>query len=62
LRESGWFVWWFFMDIDSMPLGIDFVGHVTEQIGRCNAVIVMIGKQWRSIKGKKREPELSLVR
>ena len=28
-----------FMDIDSVPLGIDFVEHVAEQIGKCSAVI-----------------------
>jgi hypothetical protein len=47
-----------FMDIDSVPLGIDFVDHVTEQIGRCSAVIVMIGKQWRTIKDEKRRRRL----
>ena len=47
-----------FMDIDSVPLGIDFVEHVTEQIGKCNAVIVMIGKQWHAIKDKKRRRRL----
>jgi len=40
-----------FMDIDSGPLGIDFVDHVAEQISRCSAVIVMIGRppkrHWR---------------
>lgn len=47
-----------FMDIDSVPLGIDFVEHVTEQIGKCSAVIVMIGKQWHKIKDKKRRRRL----
>jgi len=47
-----------FMDIDSVPLGIDFVDHVTEQIAKCSAVIVMIGKQWLTIKDKKRRRRL----
>src|SRR5262249_30215261 len=34
------------MDIDSIPLGVDFVDHVAEQITACSAVIVMIGRQW----------------
>ena len=46
------------MDIDSVPLGIDFVEHVTEQIGKCSAVIVMIVKQWHTIKDKKRRRRL----
>jgi len=49
------------MDIDSVPLGIDFVDHVTEQIGRCSAVIVMIGKQWRTIKDEKRRRRLEVA-
>ena len=48
-----------FMDIDSVPLGIDFVEHVTEQIGKCSAVIVLIGKQWQTIKDKKRRRRLN---
>lgn len=47
-----------FMDIDSVPLGIDFVDHVTEQISRCSAVIVMIGRQWLTVKDKKRRRRL----
>ena len=47
-----------FIDIDSVPLGIDFVEHVTEQIGKCSAVIVMIGRQWHTIKDKKRRRRL----
>lgn len=43
-----------FMDIDSTPLGIDFVDHVVEEIAKCNAVIVLIGKQWLKAKDKKR--------
>jgi len=47
-----------FMDIDSVPLGIDFVDHVTEQISRCSAVIVMIGRQWLKLKDKRRRRRL----
>ncbi len=34
------------MDIDSVPLGTDFVEHVTSEIASCNAVIVVIGRRW----------------
>jgi len=47
-----------FMDIDSVPLGIDFVDHVSEQISKCRAVIVMIGKQWIKVKDKRRRRRL----
>ena len=47
------------MDIDSVPLGIDFVEHVSEQISRCAVVIVMIGKQWlKDDKDKRRRRRL----
>jgi hypothetical protein len=46
------------MDIDSVPLGIDFVNHVAEQISRCSAVIVMIGRQWLKLKDKRRRRRL----
>lgn len=47
-----------FMDVDSVPLGIDFVEHVSEQISRCSAVIVMIGKRWLTIKDRRRRRRL----
>ena len=47
-----------FMDIDSVPLGVDFVEHVSRQIAGCAAVIVMIGKQWLKIKDKSRRRRL----
>ena len=43
-----------FMDIDSTPLGIDFVDHVFDQIARWAAVVVLIGRQWLKIKDKNR--------
>lgn len=47
-----------FMDIDSVPLGIDFVEHVREQISGCAAVIVMIGRRWLTLKDKRRRRRL----
>jgi hypothetical protein len=46
-----------FIDIDSVPLGIDFVEHVQTQLTSCRAVVVMIGKSWLDIRdqrGKRR--------
>jgi hypothetical protein len=47
-----------FMDIDSVPLGIDFVDHVTDQIARCSTVIVMIGRQWLKIQDDRQRRRL----
>jgi hypothetical protein len=47
-----------FIDIASAPLGIDYVDHVAQRIATCNALIVMIGKRWLTIKDKKRQRRL----
>jgi hypothetical protein len=49
-----------FMDIDSVPLGVDFVDHVSEQISRCCAVIVMIGRRWLSMEDRRGRRRLDL--
>jgi hypothetical protein len=38
-----------FMDIDSVPLGVNFVTHTREQIQGCGVVLVMIGRSWNTI-------------
>jgi hypothetical protein len=37
-----------FMDIDSMPAGVDFHHHLQEILADCGALLVVIGKSWRS--------------
>ncbi len=37
-----------FMDIDSMPAGVDFHDHLQELLADCGALLVVIGKGWRS--------------
>jgi hypothetical protein len=43
-----------FTDIDSVPLGIDYVEHITAQFVHCRVAIVMIGKHWLKLKDKRR--------
>jgi hypothetical protein len=50
-----------FMDIDSVPLGIDFVDHVAKQISKCSAVIVMMGRQWLTITDRRGRRRLDLA-
>lgn len=47
-----------FMDIDSIPLGVDFIEHVKLQISKCSAVIVMIGRQWLRISDQRHRRRL----
>ena len=37
-----------FMDIDSMPAGVDFHDHLQEILADCGALRVVVGKGWRS--------------
>jgi len=37
-----------FMDIDSMPAGVDFHDHLQKILAGCGALLVVIGKSWRS--------------
>ncbi len=35
-----------FMDIDNVPLGVNFVSFISAQLQHCSAVLVMIGRNW----------------
>jgi hypothetical protein len=35
-----------FKDVDSVPIGRDFRRHLDEAVGRCDALLVIVGKQW----------------
>jgi hypothetical protein len=45
-----------FKDVDSIPIGRDFRTHLQEAVGRCDALLVIIGRQWSeaSAHGKRR--------
>ena len=38
-----------FMDIDNIPLGVNFVTHIEAQLRGCAAVLVVIGRSWTTI-------------
>lgn len=38
-----------FMDIDTIPPGKDFRKVITDEVGKCDVVLVLIGKQWLGI-------------
>jgi TIR domain len=35
-----------FIDVDNIPAGRDFVEVLTERVGRCDALIALIGRNW----------------
>jgi len=39
-----------FMDVDSVPLGVDFRRYLTEAVSRCDALLAIIGDQWIEVR------------
>jgi hypothetical protein len=35
-----------FMDVDAIPLGVDFVKHLTAEVANCDVLLVVVGRQW----------------
>jgi hypothetical protein len=35
-----------FMDVDSIPLGVDFRVHLDEQVAKCEVFLAVIGRDW----------------
>ncbi len=38
-----------FMDIDNIPLGVDFRSHIKDSLARCEILIAVIGPEWMGI-------------
>src|SRR5215813_2477651 len=34
------------MDIDTIPLGVDFVGVIEDAVARCDVLLAVIGPRW----------------
>jgi hypothetical protein len=45
-----------FMDIDTIPLGVDFRDHLHRAVGQCDALLAVIGRNWsgRTTDGNRR--------
>jgi hypothetical protein len=39
-----------FMDVDHIPVGVDFVEHLNSQVAACDAILVVIGPHWLDAK------------
>jgi hypothetical protein len=35
-----------FMDVDSIPIGLDFRQHINDELDRCDVLVAVIGKDW----------------
>jgi hypothetical protein len=38
-----------FMDLDSIPFGVDFRTHISEALNRCETLLVVIGPHWSGV-------------
>jgi hypothetical protein len=47
-----------FMDVDIAP-GVDFVSRITQAVGACHVLLVVIGPRWTTIGGGARVPRLA---
>lgn len=44
--EQRWGTDSVFFDIDSIPLGSDFRKHISDSVGKCDVLLVIIGNNW----------------
>jgi TIR domain-containing protein len=35
-----------FKDVDSIPVGVDFRGHLADSVGRCGVLLAVVGTRW----------------
>ncbi|MBI1371391.1 MAG: TIR domain-containing protein [Phycisphaera sp.] len=47
-----------FIDVDNIPIGVDFRKHLDAAVGRCDVLIVVIGEQWLNVKSETGERRL----
>jgi hypothetical protein len=48
-----------FMDVDDIPPGADFAAHIDAKVASCDAMVVVIGKQWLTARNEKGQLRLS---
>lgn len=48
-----------FMDVDSIPPGIDFVRHLNDQVATCDILLALIGPNWLDSRNEKGDRRLS---
>ncbi len=41
-----------FVDVDSIPFGVDFRKHLDQQVGKCDVFLAVIGPDWMGSKDK----------
>ncbi len=47
-----------FFDVDNIPAGLDFVDVLSERVGKCDALVAVIGRAWNPVSDKDNRPRL----
>jgi len=47
-----------FTDVDSIPLGVNFRDYIDKQVGKCEILLAVIGRDWLSIAGRDSRPRI----
>ena len=51
------------LDVDSIPLGVDYREYLDEQVGQCDVLLALIGRRWlRTLEERLPEEGLAKVR
>jgi hypothetical protein len=50
-----------FMDVDSIPPGIDFVRHLNKHVATCDILLAVIGPDWLDVRDEKGDRRLHAV-
>jgi len=48
-----------FMDVDSVPLGVNFLAHIENQMRQCAVMLVLIGRNWLRVTDEEGRPRLA---
>src|ERR1700729_1083735 len=48
-----------FMDVDTIPLGLNFVKVLREEVEKCDVLLAVIGPSWAAIPDKQGNPRLN---
>lgn len=51
-----------FMDVDTIPPGVDFVKHLGDQVAKCQIMVSLIGRQWLEILRRRLNDPADFVR
>lgn len=49
-----------FIDVDNIPLGVNFADHLDSRVGQCEVLLAIIGRDWLTVTNRKGERRLDV--